>query len=89
VLNVNKSVLFARKTTNKSHLTIFNSSQCFMISKTEPHKIIAQGVKSSKNGLYKLVDRKPHINPKEHQALSLEKTNIVRLWYIRLRRLNF
>ncbi len=75
--NVNKKKLFVGKIIDKSHLTILNSSQCLIISKTEPHKIIGQGVKSSKNGLYKLIGRKTCINPKEHQALSLGKTNIV------------
>ncbi len=75
--NVNENLLFVGKIINKSHLTIFNSSQCLIISKTKPHKIIGQGVKSSENGLYKLVSRKACNNLKEHQALSLEK-NIVR-----------
>ncbi len=87
--NVNKSFLFVGKITYKSHLTIFNSPQCLIISKTEPHKIIAQGVKISENGLYKQVGRKPRINPKEHQTFSLEKANIVRLWDMRLGCLNF
>jgi hypothetical protein len=45
VLSVNKNILFVGKITDKIHLIIFNSSQCLIISKTEPHKIIVQGVK--------------------------------------------
>ncbi len=89
VLSVNKNLLSIGKITNKSHLTTFNYSQCLIISKIEPHKIIVQGIRSSENGLYKLVGRKPSINPKKHQASIIEETNIVRFWHMRLEHLNF